>query len=131
MTLVAAGPDNPKQRVRNGSLQLLGALARCLPSFRFSLHMQELDIFEDPCDSDPPIRNFKNFQFFRNSLKKLNVYFWGDSLSFGADNVYFWGNKVHSKGFSKILVFWEFLFCGWGGLGTLWVGGPIGVFEKR
>ena len=31
--------------------------------------------FRNPCDRDPPTGNFKNFKFFKNSLKILNVYF--------------------------------------------------------
>ena len=35
------------------------------------------------------------------------------------------------KKFSKILGFFgEFLFCCWGGLGTLWVGGPRRGFSN-
>ena len=40
--------------------------------------------FRNPCDRDPPTGNFKNSKFFENSLKILNVYFWGT-------NVDFWG----------------------------------------
>ena len=58
--------------------------------------------------SDAPTGNFKNFKFFQNSLKILNIYFWGD-------NVFFWGDEVYSRGFSKILGFGEFRFCCWGG----------------
>ena len=39
-----------------------------------------LDIFETPVTVNPPIGNFKNFKFFKNSLKILNVYFWGTSV---------------------------------------------------
>ena len=62
------------------------------------------------------------FQFFQNSLKVLNVYFWGDSI-------YFWGNKVYFWGNTKNLGFLDF-FCCWGGLGLCGSGGPVGVFEK-
>ena len=47
--------------------------------------------FRNPCDRDPPTRNFKNFKFFKNSLKILNVYFWGTSVYFWGTSVYFWG----------------------------------------
>ena len=30
---------------------------------------KDLDIFETLCDRDPLARNFKNFKFFKNSLK--------------------------------------------------------------
>ena len=33
------------------------------------------DFPRNPCDRDPPTRNFKNFKFFKNSLKILNIYF--------------------------------------------------------
>ena len=77
-----------------------------------------LDIIETPCDRAPPTENFKNSRFFQNSLKILNVYFWGDK-------VYFGGNKAYSRGFSKILGFGNCSFfvaggvlglCGSGGL---------------
>ena len=35
----------------------------------------KLRYFRNPCDHDPPTRNFKNFAFFNNVLKILNVYF--------------------------------------------------------
>ena len=42
------------------------------------------DIFETPCDRDPPTGNFKNLKFFKNSLKILNDYFWGQiTFTFG------------------------------------------------
>ena len=67
------------------------------------------------------LKHFTFFKFFQNSLKLLNVYFWGD-------NVYFWGDKVYfgdSRGFWG---FWNLLFVvvvggggGWDsvGLGAL------------
>ena len=70
--------------------------------------------FRNPCDRDPPIKNFK---FFKNSLKILDVYFWGTS-------VYFWG----SSGVSGFLEF-PFLLRGgfWGSVGR---GGPRRGFQK-
>ena len=43
-----------------------------------------LDTFETPgpVTVTPPTRNFKNFKFFPNSLKILNVDFWGDNIHF-------------------------------------------------
>ena len=38
--------------------------------------------FCSPCDRDPPTENFKNFTFFKNALKELSVYFWGDNAYF-------------------------------------------------
>ena len=93
-----------------------------LGSYYFELRLgQELDIFETPCDRDPPIG--KTLNSSTNALKVLNVYFWGDDVYFWGDNFHFWRNKVYSRGFSKILGFWEFLFVagGRGGFGTLWV----------
>ena len=44
-----------------------------------------LDMFETPCDSDPPTEHFKIYMLpIETSLKILNVYF-------GWDNVYFGG----------------------------------------
>ena len=39
-----------------------------------------LDIFETPVTVTPRTGNFKNFEFFLNSLKILNVYFRGDNV---------------------------------------------------
>ena len=60
--------------------------------------------FRNPCDRDPPARNFKNFKFFKNSLKILNVYFWGTSVYFWGPGVYFWGTGVYFWGTS--VYFW-------------------------
>ena len=51
----------------------------------------EPDIFETPVTVTPQQENFKNFKFFKNSLKRLNVYFWGTNVYFWGTNVYFWG----------------------------------------
>ena len=37
--------------------------------------------------------------------------------------------RAYPGGFSKSLGFLAFCFCCWGGFVTLWVGGPVGVFE--
>ena len=93
--------------------------------------------FRNPCDRDRPTRNFKNFKFFKSTLKILNVYFWGTS-------VYFWGTSVgDNRGFRDFCVYllgeraftfgdhraftlgdnrgfrdyWNFLFCCRGVLG--------------
>ena len=58
-----------------------------------------LRYFRNPCDRDPPTRNFKNFKFFENSLKYLTFTFGERASTFGerastfGDNqgVYFWG----------------------------------------
>ena len=54
-----------------------------------------LAIFETPCDREPPTEKFKNFKFFQNSFKVLNVYFWGDNVDFWGDNVYFRRDNVY------------------------------------
>ena len=86
--------------------------------------------FRNPCDRDPPTRNFKNFKFFKNnlnSLKILSVYLWGTSVYFRGTGVYFWGTSVYfgdNRGFRG---FWNFFFCCWGVLGLRGSGGPVGV----
>ena len=37
-------------------------------------------IFLNSCDRDPPTGNFKNSKFFQNSLKILDVRFWGNKV---------------------------------------------------
>ena len=54
--------------------------------------------FRNPCDRDPPIGNFKNFKFFKNSLKILSVYFWVTGVYFWGTSVYFWGMSVYFWG---------------------------------
>ena len=63
-----------------------------------------------------PNRKFKNFKFFPNFRNILNVYFWGDNVYFWGDNVDFWEIRFTLNWeFSKILGFWDFFFCRWGG----------------
>ena len=83
--------------------------------------------FRTPCDHDPQQEISKNFKFFKNSLKILNVYFWGKSVYFWGKNAYFWGNNVYFgeiRDSRRFLGFWDFLFfvargvwglCGSGG----------------
>ena len=88
-------------------------------------------IFSKPCNRDPPTGNFKNFKFFKNPLRILNVYFWGKSVYFWGKRVYFWGNSVYFFwGFSKILGVFGIFFCCSGGFGAPWVGGPRRGFRK-
>ena len=63
-----------------------------------------LRYFRNPCDRDTPIGNFKNFKFFKNSLKILSVYFWGTGVYFWVTSVYFWGTSVYFWGMS--VYFW-------------------------
>ena len=79
--------------------------------------------FRNHCDRDPPTRDFKNFKFFKNSLKLLNVYFWGKKVTFGERAFTFGDNR----GFH---FFGNFFFCCWGVLGLRGSGGPVGVFEN-
>ena len=92
--------------------------------------------FRNPCDRDPPTKKFKNFKFFKNSLKILNVYFWGTSVYFWGTSVYFWGTGVYFWGTSVYFWdnrgfrgFWNFFFCCWGVFGLRGSGGPVG-FSK-
>ena len=65
-----------------------------------------LDIFEAPVTVTPPTGNFKNFKFFKNSLKIKNVYFLGEErLLLGMLNVYFGGNNVYFGGFGNFFFF--------------------------
>ena len=57
-------PKSAKKWVRSG---FLGA--------KVGEHASKLRYFRNPCDRDPPKRNFKNLKFFKNPLKILNVYF--------------------------------------------------------
>ena len=47
---------------------------------QWALKGQKLDIFETPVTVTPQQKNFKNFQFFPNSLEILNLYFWGEDV---------------------------------------------------
>ena len=96
-----------------------------------------LDIFKTPVTVTPPTRNFKNLKFLKNSLKILNVYFWGTSVYFWGTSVYFWGTGVYFWGTSVYFWGWsgfsgflEFLFSLLGGFGAPWVGGPRRGFRK-
>ena len=40
---------------------------------RVYLECPKVRYFRNPCDRDPPTRNFKNSKFFKKSLKILNV----------------------------------------------------------
>ena len=87
--------------------------------------------FRNPCDRDPPTRNFKNFKFFKNSLKILNVYFWGTNVYFGGTERLLLGNERLLLGIIGVFgFFWNFFFCCWGVLGLRGSGGPVGVFEN-
>ena len=88
-----------------------------------------LDIFETLVTVTPN-RNFRNFSSCKIPFKILNVYFLGDNVYFWGNNIYFWGNNVDFWAFSKIIGFWEFLFCCWGVLGLCGSGGPVGGFRK-
>ena len=74
-----------------------------------------LRYFRNPCDRDPPTGNFKNFKFFKNSLKILNVYFWGTNVYFWGTNVYFWGTNVYFWGTNRVFGFFGISFLVAGG----------------
>ena len=67
-----------------------------------------LDLFETPVTVTPQQRNFKNFTFFKTSLKILDVYFWGKNVYFWGTNVYFWGTNVYFWDNQGFRVFWNF-----------------------
>ena len=70
--------------------------------------------FRNPCDRDPPTRNFKNFKFFKNSLKYLTFTFGERASTFGERASTFWG----LSGFSGFLEFLFFVAGGfWGSVG--------------
>ena len=100
--------------------------------------------FRKPCDRDPPKDNFKNFKFFKNSLKILSVYFWRKNVYFWGDNVYF-GEITFTIG-EITFTFGEITFTFWvigvfrvfgvfffllGRFGTPWVRGPRRGFRKH
>ena len=95
---------------------------RCALSWPLSIRYSR-----NPCVRDPPTGNFKNFKFFENPPKILNVYFLGIAFSFG-DNVYFWGDNVYFWILGDFRVF-GISFCCWGVLGLCGSGGPVG-FSK-
>ena len=86
-------------------------------SLVFSWQATSVGYFRNPCDRDPPTGNFRNFKFFKNPLKILNVYFWGTKA-------YSWGERTWFSGFL------EFLFLLLWGFGTPWVGRPHRGFQK-
>ena len=106
-----------------GGCCVLHVCATCMPPI--------LDIFETPVTMTPPpqqeISKTANLPKFP---KILNVYFWGDNVYFGGNNIYFWGINVYFWVFSKTVGFFEFIFCCWGGFGTLWVRGACRGFQK-
>ena len=56
-----------------------------------------LDIFETPVTVTPQQEISKSLKFFQNSLKILNVCFWGDNVYCWGDNFYFWGDNCKSS----------------------------------
>ena len=114
------------------------AFLQCGSDFYQKLHCskqkteaQYFRYFRNPCDRDPPTGKFKNLKFFKDTLRILNVDFWGK-------NVYFWGTSVYfgeraftfgertftlgdNGGFSFFFLNFFLLL---GGFGTPWVGGP-------
>ena len=89
--------------------------------------LKHLSYFRNPCDRDPPTRNFINFKFFKNSLKILNVLLGNERLLLGNER-WLLGNErllLGIIGFGGD--FWN-LFCCWGGFGR-GSGAPYG-FSK-
>ena len=54
--------------------------------------------FRNPCDRDPPTGKFQKLSIVQQSLKILNVYFWGTNVYFWRTDVYFWGTNVYFWG---------------------------------
>ena len=115
---------------------LRGAEDMMTTSSRKKHHLQ-VRYFRNPCDRDPPTRNFQNFKFFKNSLKILSVYFWGTGVYFWGTSVYFWGTGVYFWGTSVYFGdnrgfrgFWNFFFLLLGGFGAPRVGGSRRGFEN-
>ena len=80
--------------------------------------------FRNPCDRDPPTENFKNFKFFKNSLKTLNVYFLGTNVYFGGNERFLLdserlllGNERLLLGIIGVFVFWGISLFVAGGFG--------------
>ena len=91
----------------------------------------EIDVFETPVTVTLQQEiSKKNFKFFENSLKILNVYFWGKNIDFW-ERAFTFGEITFTfgdnRGFSGFL---EFLFLLLGAFGTPWVGGPRRGFRK-
>ena len=84
--------------------------------------------FRNPCDRDPPTGNFRNFKFFKNSQKILNVYSWERTFSFG-EITFTFGEITFTFGeirFSRsFLGFWNFFLL----LGGFW--GSVGQGPRR
>ena len=77
----------------------------------------------------PPTRNFKNFKFFKNSLKILKCLLLGkERLLLGNERLLL-GNERLLLGIG-VFGFLEFLFCCWEVLGLRGSGGRVGGFEN-
>ena len=78
--------------------------------------------FRNPCDREPPAGNFKNFKFFKNSLKNTS------RLLLGNERLLL-GNEHLLLGIIGVFGFLNF-FLLLGGFGTPWVGGARRGFEN-
>ena len=90
-----------------------------------------LDIFETPVTVTPPARNFKNFKFFKNSLKNNERLLLGNERLLLGNGRLLLGNERLLFGIIGVFgFFWIFLFLLLGGLGLRGSGGPVGVFKN-
>ena len=82
------------------------------------------DIFETPVTVTPSQEISKTLNSSKNSLKILSVTFWGNKIFTFGELTFTFGEITGSSRFL------ELFFLLLGGLGTPWVGGPVGVFEN-
>ena len=98
-----------------------------------------LDIFETPVTVTPQQEISKTFKLFKNSLKILNIDFWGKSVYFWGKSVYFWGKERLLLGeitftfgeirdSRRLLGLWNFFLGGFVGSVGRW---PVGVFFEE
>ena len=81
--------------------------------------------FRNPCDWDPKQEISKTLNSSKIPQKYLTFTFGERAFTFG-ERAFTFGEIRDSR---SVWV-WNFFFCCSGGFGTLWVGGPIGVFEN-
>ena len=112
---------NPKRRLLHKGFNIV-----CGGASPFFIYMsQQLDIFETLCPWLPS-KKFKNFEFFKTSLKMINVYFGERTVTFG-ERTFTFGEITFTFGDNRGFRIFLFLL---GDFGTLWVGGPRRGFRQ-